>query len=95
MKPDVVLEGGNLGIDPATGAGDNVDDLALLTTFRRPEERAFTTTGETSGATALAARMAAQILAERPQLWPETVRGVDCPFRRMDAGDEGASWRDR
>ncbi len=76
LKPDVVLEGGNLAIDPASGAGDNVDDLALLTTFRRPEERAFTTTGETSGATALAARMAAQILAERPKLWPETVRGL-------------------
>jgi hypothetical protein len=76
LKPDVVLEGGNLGTDPATGAGDNVDDLALLTTFRRPEERAFTTTGETSAATALAARMAARILAERPQLWPETVRGL-------------------
>ena len=76
LKPDVVLEGGNLGIDPATGGGDNVDDLALLTTFRRPEERAFTTTGETSGATALTARMAAQILAERPTLWPETVRGL-------------------
>ena len=76
LKPDVVLEGGNLGIDPTTGAGDNVDDLALLTTFRHPEERAFTPTGETSGATALAARMAARILAERPKLWPETVRGL-------------------
>nr|WP_294565147.1 S8 family peptidase [uncultured Rhodopila sp.] len=76
LKPDIVLEGGNLGIDPATGAGDNVDDLALLTTFRVPEDQPFTTTGETSGATALAARMAAQILAERPQLWPETVRAL-------------------
>ena len=26
LKPDVVRKGGNLGIDPATGAGDNVDD---------------------------------------------------------------------
>lgn len=76
LKPDVVLEGGNLGIDPTTGAGDNVDELALLTTFRQPEARHFTTTGETSGATALAARLAARILAERPKLWPETVRGL-------------------
>lgn len=76
LKPDVVLEGGNLGVDPTTGTGDFVDDLALLTTFRQPETRPFTITAETSAATALAARMAAQILADRPQLWPETVRGL-------------------
>jgi hypothetical protein len=76
LKPDIVLEGGNLGVDPSTGKGDHLDDLALLTTFRRPEERPFTTTGHTSAATALAARLAARILAERPTLWPETVRGL-------------------
>ena len=76
IKPDVVLEGGNLGIDPANGHGDDIDDLALLTTFRRPQERAFTTTGDTSAASAQIARMAAQILADRPSLWPETVRGL-------------------
>ena len=76
LKPDVVFEGGNLGIDPATGQGDHVDDLALLTTHRRPEERPFTTSGDTSAATASGARMAAQLLAERPELWPETVRAL-------------------
>jgi hypothetical protein len=76
IKPDLVLEGGNLGTDPTTGNGDHLDDLALLTTFRRPEERHFTTTGDTSAATALVARMGAQILADRPELWPETVRGL-------------------
>ncbi len=76
LKPDVVFEGGNLGVDPTTGQGDDVDDLALLTTHRRPEERPFTTSGDTSAATALAARMSAQILVERPELWPETVRAL-------------------
>lgn len=76
IKPDVVLEGGNLGIDPSDGIGDDVDDLALLTTFRRPEERPFTTTGDTSAATAQVARMGAQILADRPDLWPETTRAL-------------------
>ena len=76
IKPDVLLEGGNLGIDPSNGHGDDIDDLALLTTFRRPLERAFTTTSDTSAATAQIARMAAQILADRPTLWPETVRGL-------------------
>lgn len=76
IKPDVVLEGGNLGVDPATGHGDDIDDLALLTTFRRPQERMFTTTGDTSAATAQVARMGAQILADRPDLWPETIRAL-------------------
>jgi hypothetical protein len=76
LKPDLVMEGGNFGVDPATGAADFVDDLGLLTTYRRPEDRPFTVTGETSAATALAARMAAQILAEHPTLWPETVRAL-------------------
>jgi Subtilase family len=76
IKPDVVLEGGNLGTDPATGYADDIDDLALLTTFRRPEERMFATTGDTSAATAQVARMGAQILVDRAELWPETVRGL-------------------
>lgn len=76
LKPDVVFEGGNLGVEPATLIGDHLDDLALLTTYRTPEDRAFTTTGETSAATALAARMGALILAQQPNLWPETVRAL-------------------
>lgn len=76
LKPDVVFEGGNIGIDPATGQGDDVDDLSLLTTYRRLNERAFTTFGDTSAACALGARMGAQILAEKPDMWPETVRGL-------------------
>lgn len=76
LKPDVVFEGGNAGVNPANGDCDHIDDLALLTTFRRPAERPFTTTGDTSAATALGARMGAQILAHKPTLWPETVRGL-------------------
>ena len=76
IKPDVVFEGGNYGVDPVTGISDHLDDLALLTTFNRPEERVFTTTSETSAATAQVARMAAQILADQPELWPETVRAL-------------------
>lgn len=76
IKPDVVFEGGNQGVDPATDIGDDLDELALLTTFNRPEERAFTVTGDTSAATAQVARIAAQILADQPKLWPETVRAL-------------------
>ena len=76
IKPDVVFEGGNHGVDPETGDGDHLDNLALLTTFNRPEERAFTVTCDTSAATAQVSRMAAQILSDRPDLWPETVRAL-------------------
>ena len=76
IKPEVVFEGGNLGVDPATGAGDHVDDLALLSTFHRPNERFLTVTGNTSAAAALVARMGAQLLADNVDAWPETVRGL-------------------
>ena len=76
IKPDVVFEGGNYGINPETGAIDHLDDLAILTTFNRPEERAFTVAFDTSVATAQIARMAAQIFSDRPDLWPETVRAL-------------------
>lgn len=76
IKPEVVFEGGNRGVDPATAAGDHVDDLALLSTFHRPNERLLTVTGDTSAATALVARMGAQILADNRNTWPETVRGL-------------------
>jgi hypothetical protein len=76
LKPDIVMEGGNYGVDPTTNAGDRVDDLCLLTTHNRLNERLFTVTGDTSAATALVSRMAAQIYADNGELWPETVRGL-------------------
>lgn len=75
VKPDVVFEGGNLAHEGAL-PGEPIDDLQILTTFYRPDLRHFTTIGDTSAATAHAARMAGQILAARPGLWPETVRAL-------------------
>jgi hypothetical protein len=75
VKPDVTLEGGNLAHD-GRAPGEDIDDLQLLTTYYRPQNRHFTTFGDTSAATALVARMAGSILAVHPQLWPETVRGL-------------------
>ena len=75
VKPDVVFEGGNLAHDGAL-PGEPIDDLQILTTYFRPESRHFTTIGDTSAATAYAARMAGAILAARPALWPETVRAL-------------------
>lgn len=75
IRPDVVFEGGNQAHD-GTNAPVPIDDLQLLTTHYRPTERLLDTFGETSAATALAARLSAQIMAARPELWRETVRGL-------------------
>lgn len=76
IKPDIVMEGGNLAIDPTTGHADYVDDLMLLTTRTSSTGALLTTTGDTSAATALAARYAAIIWSRYPGLIPESVRGL-------------------
>lgn len=76
LKPDLVMEGGNSGREPGSGHADFIDDLALLTTKVSPTGALLTTTGETSAATAQAARFAAMIYAQYPNLWPETVRAI-------------------
>lgn len=74
IKPDVVFEGGNLVRDVHGAFGHT--SLSLLTTSHQPERRLFSTTWATSAASALASRMAAQISAAYPNLWPETVRAL-------------------
>jgi hypothetical protein len=75
LKPDVVMEGGNLALTPPLGASD-LAELQLLTTHFRPNQMFFDLMSETSAATALAARLGARIQAQYPELWPETVRGL-------------------
>lgn len=75
IRPDVVFEGGNFahdGVNPATA----IDDLQLLATHYRPNVRLFDAFGDTSAAAALMANLSAGILAARPEIWPETVRGL-------------------
>ena len=74
LKPDLVLEGGNVAQSPLGPC--SMDSLSLLTSFYKPNERAFTTTCATSAATAQAARLAALVMAEYPESWPETIRGL-------------------
>lgn len=76
LKPDIVMEGGNSAIDPSTNRPDYVDDLSLLTTRVSPAGALLTTTGDTSAASALAARYAAILWTHYPELWPESVRGL-------------------
>jgi Subtilase family len=74
LKPDVVFEGGNVGKSEIGSAG--ISSLHLLTTNNLPLERLFTTTNATSAASALGARMAAQLMAAYPALRPETIRAL-------------------
>lgn len=76
VKPDIVLEGGNVLISPGSDT-DFSESVSLTTTSRQePIGRAFTTTGGTSPAAAQAARLAALVAADYPDLWPETIRGL-------------------
>lgn len=75
IRPDVVFEGGNFAHDGINTA-EAIDDLQLITTHYRPAMRLFDSFGDTSAASALAANFSARIMAERPELWPETVRAL-------------------
>ncbi len=74
LKPDIVLEGGNAAKDLLSAV--SLPSLRLLTTHNVPVDRLFTTTNATSAATALASRLAAQVMAAYPRLWPETIRAL-------------------
>lgn len=74
LKPDVVLEGGNAAKDHYGAAW--MPSLSLLTTYHQPLDRIFTTSNATSAASALCARLAAQIMSAYPRLRPETVRAL-------------------
>ncbi|MFK7757093.1 MAG: S8 family peptidase [Flavobacteriales bacterium] len=74
IKPDLVMEGGNL----LNQRGDIVipDSLQLLTTHKDYRTTMLQTFGDTSAATALASRFAVLLKNEYPNLWPETIRGL-------------------
>lgn len=74
LKPEVMFEGGNAAKDDFGAVG--MASLNLLTTHNQPIDRLFTTTNATSAASALCARMSAQIMAAYPHLRPETVRAL-------------------
>ncbi len=78
IKPDFVMEGGNMGLNPVDGTADYIDDrLQLLTTSNRfALGNPLESFGDTSAAVASAARLSAMVMAEYPEYWPETIRGL-------------------
>jgi len=75
LKPEIVMEGGNLAHD-GKGAVDQCDDLSVLSTSHSPPIRHFAPHSMTSAATAQASWLAAQIQCAYPDVWPETVRAL-------------------
>lgn len=75
IKPEIVMEGGNLAID-GFGFCSECDDLSLLSTFFNPRQGHFHPFRMTSAATAQAAWFAAQIQTRYPNYWPETIRAL-------------------
>lgn len=74
IKPEILLDGGNM----VSNGQDYLScpPLSLLTTDSQPLKYQFATIWGTSAATAQAAWMAAQLYAEYPGIWPETVRAL-------------------
>ena len=75
LKPDIVLEGGNVARDSENFTTE-VDALSVLSTHHRPTEAQFDSFRMTSAATAHAAWMAAKIQSKYINIWPETVRAL-------------------
>jgi hypothetical protein len=75
-KPEVVAEGGNRLLSPDHTSVTNADTVSLLTTSGNTTGQLFESTGDTSAASALVARQAAILMAEYPDYWPETIKGL-------------------
>ncbi|NNG02429.1 MAG: S8 family peptidase [Desulfobacteraceae bacterium] len=75
LKPEIVMEGGNLAHD-GNGFVTECEDLSLLSTFWKTMESHFYPFNMTSAAAAQAAWFAARIQSSYPEIWPETVRAL-------------------
>ncbi len=75
VKPELVLEGGNLAID-SSGFVTECEDLSLLSTYYEPHSAHFFPFSMTSAATAKLSWMAGQLQASYPHYWPETHRAL-------------------
>ncbi|MGD0229017.1 MAG: S8 family peptidase [Syntrophorhabdales bacterium] len=75
VKPEILLEGGNVARGPNNSIFDT-EDLKLLSTYHDPQTAQFASFEATSAAAAQAAWMAAQIQIQYPEAWPETIRAL-------------------
>jgi len=75
IKPDIVMEGGNLA-KQGTLLMDHVDTLKPLSLDKDFKKYIYSPFGDTSGAAALASKLAAELKTAYPQYWPETIRAL-------------------
>ncbi|PZR30696.1 S8 family peptidase [Caulobacter segnis] len=77
VKPEILLEAGNRAVDPADlSHWSGLDSLSLLTTGHAVTTAPLSISWATSAAAAQAAGMAAELMADDPDYWPETVRAL-------------------
>lgn len=75
IKPDLVMEGGNVLHDGGSAFEPSHAALSLRSTGHA-NNQALTSANATSVATAQAARLAAVAMATYPEYWPETIRAL-------------------
>ena len=75
IKPDILMEGGNVLHDGSSMFEPNHAALSLRTTGHA-NDQALSSANATSAATAQASRLAALVMATYPEYWPETVRAL-------------------
>ena len=75
VKPDIVMEGGNIAKDDNQFTTE-AEDLSLLSLHHKPQERQFDMISATSAATAQASWLASQIQCKYKEIWPETIRAL-------------------
>lgn len=76
IKPDIVEEGGNRLLSPDGGQHTEANCVSLVTTADHTNGHIFRDHGETSGATALTSRIAANVWNQYSGYWAETVRAL-------------------
>ncbi len=75
VKPEVLMEGGNV----ASGPNDSIidtEDLKLISTSYQPQVCQLSPFWATSAAAGQAAWLAAQVQVQYPNAWPETIRAL-------------------
>jgi len=76
IKPELVMEAGNRAVNQAQTECLSMGSLSLLTTGSDVTSEPLVAFDATSAAAAQGARMAAQIQAQYPSYWPETIRAM-------------------
>ncbi len=77
IKPDVLFEGGNRVVENGFVMDNaNLHPVSCEPHFQSGDNKLFCSINATSAATALAGKFAWELMAQYPDLWPETIRGL-------------------